>query len=80
MSLKIKQININLNNVVLLDEKGKENLLDFSFSGINEIDFTAYLTEVRKSQVAWGESFDTEAVQNVHSGGLCFNLYLHIDV
>ncbi|XP_077157177.1 prominin-1 isoform X1 [Paroedura picta] len=49
ISLKIQQININLSNIVLLDEQGKENLLDFSFSGINEIDFAAYLSEINKS-------------------------------
>ncbi|XP_015278137.1 PREDICTED: prominin-1 isoform X2 [Gekko japonicus] len=49
ISLKIKQININLSNIVLLDEEGKENLLNFSFSGINEINFAAYLSEINKS-------------------------------
>uniref|UniRef100_A0A8D0AZH9 Prominin 1 n=1 Tax=Salvator merianae TaxID=96440 RepID=A0A8D0AZH9_SALMN len=49
VSLKIKHININLSNIVLLDETGKENLLNFSSSGINEINFAAYLSEINKS-------------------------------
>ncbi|XP_048364660.1 prominin-1 [Sphaerodactylus townsendi] len=49
VSLKIRQININLSNIILLDETGKENLLNFSFSGINEINFIAYLSEINKS-------------------------------
>ncbi|XP_060102167.1 prominin-1 isoform X2 [Heteronotia binoei] len=49
VSHKIKQINIDLSNVVLLDDKGKKNLLDFSFSGINEISYAAYLSEINKS-------------------------------
>ncbi|XP_053258702.1 prominin-1 isoform X4 [Podarcis raffonei] len=49
VSLKIKHININLSNIVLLDERGKENLMNFSSSGINEINFAAYLSEINKS-------------------------------
>lgn len=47
VSLKIEHINVNLSNIVLLDEIGKRNLLDFSSSGIDGINFAAYLTEVR---------------------------------
>ncbi|XP_067325069.1 prominin-1 isoform X7 [Anolis sagrei] len=49
VSLKIRHINVNLSNIVLLDEIGKKNLLDFSASGINEINFAAYLAEINKS-------------------------------
>ncbi|KAM3831294.1 prominin-1 [Vipera latastei] len=49
MSLKIKYININLSNIVLLSNTGKENLLNFGSSGINEINFAAYLSEINKS-------------------------------
>ncbi|XP_050803468.1 prominin-1 isoform X5 [Gopherus flavomarginatus] len=49
VSLKIEHINVNLSNVVLLDEIGKRNLLDFSSSGIDGINFAAYLTEINKS-------------------------------
>ncbi|XP_062991503.1 prominin-1 isoform X2 [Elgaria multicarinata webbii] len=49
VSLKIKHINVNLSNIVLLDEIGKENLMNFSSSGINEINFSAYLSEINKS-------------------------------
>lgn len=47
VSLKIEHINVNLSNIVLLDEIGKQNLLNFSSSGIDGINFAAYLTEVR---------------------------------
>ncbi|KAJ6659382.1 hypothetical protein lerEdw1_019114 [Lerista edwardsae] len=49
VSLKIKYINVNLSSIVLLDEIGRKNLLDFSASGINEINFAAYLSEINKS-------------------------------
>lgn len=47
VALKIEHIQINLSKIILLDEIGKENLLNFSSSGIDGIDFSAYLTEVR---------------------------------
>ncbi|NXC96922.1 PRM1A protein, partial [Certhia familiaris] len=49
VALKIEHIQINLSNIILLDEIGKENLLNFSSSGIDGIDFSAYLTEINKS-------------------------------
>lgn len=47
VALKIEHIQINLSKIILLDEIGKENLLNFSSSGIEGINFAAYLTEVR---------------------------------
>ncbi|XP_074085849.1 prominin-1 isoform X3 [Macrotis lagotis] len=49
LTINFESIKINLSNIVLLDEVGKENLLNFSFSGIDGIDFAAYLAEVNKS-------------------------------
>ncbi|KAM6440281.1 prominin-1 isoform 3-T7 [Liasis olivaceus] len=49
VSLKIKYININLSSIVLLNNTGKENLLNFGSSGIDEINFAAYLSEINKS-------------------------------
>ncbi|NWY93799.1 PRM1A protein, partial [Loxia curvirostra] len=49
VTLKIEHIQINLSKIILLDEIGKENLLNFSSSGIDGIDFSAYLTEINKS-------------------------------
>uniref|UniRef100_A0A8C0EEY1 Prominin 1 n=1 Tax=Bubo bubo TaxID=30461 RepID=A0A8C0EEY1_BUBBB len=49
VALKIEHIQINLSKIILLDEIGKENLLDFSSSGIEGINFAAYLTEINKS-------------------------------
>uniref|UniRef100_A0ABM5GHN0 Prominin-1 isoform X3 n=1 Tax=Pogona vitticeps TaxID=103695 RepID=A0ABM5GHN0_9SAUR len=49
VSLKIKHINVNLSSIVLLDGTGKQNLMNFSASGINEINFAAYLSEINKS-------------------------------
>ncbi|XP_063777276.1 prominin-1 [Pseudophryne corroboree] len=49
ISDRIEMINIKLNNIVLLDEKGRRNLEDFSSMGIDEIDFDAFLAEVGKS-------------------------------
>ncbi|XP_054028100.1 prominin-1 isoform X8 [Dryobates pubescens] len=49
VALKIEHIQINLSKIILLDEMGKENLLNFSSSGIEGINFAAYLTEINKS-------------------------------
>ncbi|NWV38883.1 PRM1A protein, partial [Grantiella picta] len=49
VALKIEHIQIDLSKIILLDEIGKENLLNFSASGIDGIDFSAYLTEINKS-------------------------------
>uniref|UniRef100_A0A8C3LW17 Prominin 1 n=1 Tax=Chrysolophus pictus TaxID=9089 RepID=A0A8C3LW17_CHRPC len=49
VALKIEHIQINLSKIILLDEIGKENLLNFSSSGIEGINFGAYLTEINKS-------------------------------
>ncbi|XP_025908171.1 prominin-1 isoform X7 [Nothoprocta perdicaria] len=49
VALRIEHIQINLSKIILLDEIGKENLLNFSSSGIEGINFVAYLTEINKS-------------------------------
>nr|DBA29297.1 TPA: hypothetical protein GDO54_009535 [Pyxicephalus adspersus] len=49
ISERIDTMNIKLNSIVLLDDKGKENLLEFSSAGIDGIDFNAFLAEVGKS-------------------------------
>ncbi|NXO03509.1 PRM1A protein, partial [Rhinopomastus cyanomelas] len=49
VALKIEHIQINLSKIILLDDIGKENLLNFSSSGIEGINFAAYLTEINKS-------------------------------
>ncbi|NWI20790.1 PRM1A protein, partial [Crypturellus soui] len=49
VALRIEHIQINLSKIILLDEIGKENLLNFSSSGIEGINFAAYLTEINKS-------------------------------
>ncbi|XP_056658422.1 prominin-1 isoform X3 [Monodelphis domestica] len=49
LTIKFESIKINLSSIVLLDEVGKENLMNFSYSGIDGIDFAAYLAEVNKS-------------------------------
>ncbi|XP_075714488.1 prominin-1 isoform X8 [Rhinoderma darwinii] len=49
ISDRIEKMNINLKNIVLLDQKGKKNLEDFSATGIDTIDFDAFLAEAGKS-------------------------------
>ncbi|NXC49310.1 PRM1A protein, partial [Penelope pileata] len=49
VALRIEHIQINLSKIILLDEIGKENLLNFSSSEIEGINFGAYLTEINKS-------------------------------
>lgn len=49
ISDRIEMMNINLKNIVLLDRKGRKNLEDFSATGIDAIDFDAFLAEAGKS-------------------------------
>ncbi|XP_075117738.1 prominin-1 isoform X5 [Leptodactylus fuscus] len=48
ISDRIEMMNINLKSIVLLDQKGRRNLEDFSATGIDTIDFDAFLTEAGK--------------------------------
>ncbi|CAN2388546.1 Prominin 1 [Pristimantis euphronides] len=49
ISDRIEMMNINLKNIVLLDRRGRKNLEDFSATGIEGIDFDAFLAEAGKS-------------------------------
>ncbi|KAM4809676.1 prominin-1 isoform 3-T4 [Rhinophrynus dorsalis] len=49
ISDKIEMMNLNLSNIVLLDGKGRQNLEAFNATGIEEIDFDVFLSEVAKS-------------------------------
>ncbi|XP_053528433.1 prominin-1 isoform X2 [Artibeus jamaicensis] len=40
---------VNIDNIVLLDVAGKKNLQDFSSSGVDRIDYGAYLAETAKT-------------------------------
>ncbi|GCB73908.1 hypothetical protein scyTo_0002990 [Scyliorhinus torazame] len=42
-------INVNLSNIVILDEEAKEGLRNFTNTGIDQINFTAYIIELKKS-------------------------------
>lgn len=44
---------VNIDNIVLLDAAGKKNLQDFSSSGVDRIDYGAYLAEVRPVCLRW---------------------------
>uniref|UniRef100_A0A8C2IS48 Prominin 1a n=1 Tax=Cyprinus carpio TaxID=7962 RepID=A0A8C2IS48_CYPCA len=39
---------VDLRGIILLESEGKQNLISFTETGINEIDFAAYLEEVNK--------------------------------
>ncbi|KAK9980846.1 hypothetical protein ABG768_000430 [Culter alburnus] len=41
-------VNVDLQGMLLLEQEGKDNLIDFANTGIGEIDYQAYLTEVNK--------------------------------
>ena len=41
-----ENMNIRIDNIVLLDEAGKRNLMDFSSSGIDKIDYGAFMAAV----------------------------------
>nr|XP_021336935.1 prominin-1 isoform X2 [Danio rerio] len=41
-------VNVDLQGMLLLEQEGKDNLIDFANTGIGDIDYQAYLTEVNK--------------------------------
>ncbi|XP_026059846.1 prominin-1-A isoform X3 [Carassius auratus] len=41
-------VNVDLRGMLLLEQEGKDNLIDFANTGIGDIDYQAYLTEVNK--------------------------------
>uniref|UniRef100_A0A672MKG1 Prominin-1-A-like n=1 Tax=Sinocyclocheilus grahami TaxID=75366 RepID=A0A672MKG1_SINGR len=41
-------VNVDLQGMFLLEQEGKDNLIDFANTGIGDIDYQAYLTEVNK--------------------------------
>ncbi|XP_049742415.1 prominin-1 isoform X1 [Elephas maximus indicus] len=46
---EFEHMNINLDNIVLLDDAGKQNLKDFGAVGLDQMNYTTYLVEVSKS-------------------------------
>ncbi|KAM8800654.1 prominin-1 [Rhynchonycteris naso] len=45
----LENMNVQINDTVLLDAAGKKNLMDFSSSGLDKINYNAYLAETAKS-------------------------------
>ncbi|XP_043113385.1 prominin-1-A isoform X2 [Puntigrus tetrazona] len=48
VSRKFEGMKVDLRGIILLESEGKQNLISFTETGINEIDFAAYLEEVNK--------------------------------
>ncbi|XP_050984218.1 prominin-1-A isoform X3 [Labeo rohita] len=48
VSRKFEGLKVDLRGIILLESEGKQNLNSFTETGINEIDFAAYLEEVNK--------------------------------
>ncbi|XP_077059901.1 prominin 1 b isoform X7 [Siphateles boraxobius] len=48
MAKLFNSVNVDLQGMLLLEQEGKDNLIDFANTGIGEIDYQAYLTEVNK--------------------------------
>ncbi|XP_045330430.1 prominin-1 isoform X4 [Leopardus geoffroyi] len=49
ISNDFQNMKVNIDNIVLLDEAGRKNLMDFSFSGIDAINYNIYLAELSKA-------------------------------
>lgn len=39
-------VNVDLEGIILLEEEGKDNLINFANTGLGEINYDAYLSEV----------------------------------
>ncbi|XP_057205363.1 prominin-1-A isoform X3 [Triplophysa rosa] len=48
VSTKFEGMKVDLRGIVLLESEGKQNLISFTETGINEINFAAYLAELNK--------------------------------
>lgn len=46
---RFEKVNLHFDNIILLDETGKQALLNFGSAGIEDIDFDAFLAETSKS-------------------------------
>nr|XP_058922111.1 prominin-1 [Kogia breviceps] len=46
-----ENMNIRIDNIVLLDEAGRRNLMDFSSSGIDKIDYGAFMAATGKNPI-----------------------------
>lgn len=44
----LENVNVDLQDITLLEQAGRDNLINFANSGIGHVDFEAYLTEVNK--------------------------------
>lgn len=42
-----ESVKVDLQNITLLEQAGRDNLINFANSGIGQIDYEAYLSEVR---------------------------------
>uniref|UniRef100_A0A3Q3M9P3 Prominin 1a n=1 Tax=Mastacembelus armatus TaxID=205130 RepID=A0A3Q3M9P3_9TELE len=52
VSATFQSIKIDLKDITLLEEEGKQNLVDFSEAGLSEINYADYLEEVNKGVTA----------------------------
>ncbi|XP_035388151.1 prominin-1-A isoform X1 [Electrophorus electricus] len=74
VSHKFEGMKIDLRSIILLDSEGKQNLLSFTETGIEEINFAAYLEEINKGVthidlLSFSNDLDTEA-HNMDEGSL----------
>lgn len=42
----LEGVQVDLRDIMLLDQAGRDNLMNFANSGVGEIDYPAYLAEV----------------------------------
>ncbi|XP_075400625.1 prominin-1 [Tenrec ecaudatus] len=65
---RFNELNIDFGNIVLLNDEGRQNLGDFVATGINQINYTAYLIEASKpptkmNLLSFAENLDRTASQ-----------------
>ncbi|XP_072921068.1 prominin-1-A-like isoform X2 [Hemitrygon akajei] len=73
---KFANVDVNLSSIVILDEEAKNGLLDFSDSGIDRINCTAYLNEIKKNVTKvdlWMFAKDLEVKANALPAGALSN-------
>ncbi|XP_006872553.1 PREDICTED: prominin-1 [Chrysochloris asiatica] len=79
LSKEFANLNIKLDNIVLLDDAGKQNLQQFGATGIHELDYDAYLAEANKTLTkvnlgSFADNLEKTAKRLVKLKNIIFNL------
>uniref|UniRef100_A0AAY4A3P3 Prominin-1-A-like n=1 Tax=Denticeps clupeoides TaxID=299321 RepID=A0AAY4A3P3_9TELE len=81
-SMNTMGVKVDLQNIVLLEQEGRDSLLNFANTGLGDIDYQAYMTEVNKGVtmtdlLSFANELEAQADQLVSIGALANALKGH---